>query len=139
VPLSAWRRLALAATLILLSGCFRGSGPPSARSRGPAPSCTSRIIVGTLVACTAFRNPGLLSKMAENLDEISAGRSAWEVRNWPRRRSRPGWSTIITIRPPVVIGGGKRSLPDGVRVNLEMVDERRFGNGVVHLHYRSRT
>ncbi len=40
---------------------------------------------------------------------------------------------------PIVVGGGKRSLPDGVRVNLELVDERRFGSGVVHLHYRTRT
>jgi dihydrofolate reductase len=38
---------------------------------------------------------------------------------------------------PVVVGGGKRSLPDGVRVQLELLDERRFGNGVVHLHYRA--
>jgi len=37
---------------------------------------------------------------------------------------------------PVVIGGGKRALPDGVRAQLELLDERRFGNGVVHLHYR---
>jgi hypothetical protein len=34
------------------------------------------------------------------------------------------------------VGGGKRSLPDGVRQKLELVDERRFGNGMVHLHYR---
>ena len=39
---------------------------------------------------------------------------------------------------PVVIGAGKAALPDGVRVDLELLDERRFGNGVVHLHYRSR-
>ena len=40
---------------------------------------------------------------------------------------------------PIVVGGGKRSLPDDVRVKLELLDERRFGNGVVHLHYRTRT
>jgi dihydrofolate reductase len=40
---------------------------------------------------------------------------------------------------PVVVGGGKRSLPNGVRLKLELLDERRFGNGVVHLHYRTRT
>jgi dihydrofolate reductase len=40
---------------------------------------------------------------------------------------------------PIVVGGGKRSLPDGVRVDLELVDERRFGSGVVHLRYRART
>lgn len=39
---------------------------------------------------------------------------------------------------PVVIGGGKRSLPDEVRVELELLDERRFANGVVHLHHRTR-
>ena len=38
---------------------------------------------------------------------------------------------------PVVVGGGKQSLPDGVRVKLELLDERRFGNGMVHLHYRT--
>jgi len=40
---------------------------------------------------------------------------------------------------PVVVGGGKRSLPDNVRLKLEMLDERRFGSGMVHLHYRTRT
>jgi dihydrofolate reductase len=40
---------------------------------------------------------------------------------------------------PIVVGGGKQSLPDNVRVRLELLDERRFGNGVVHLRYRTRT
>jgi dihydrofolate reductase len=39
---------------------------------------------------------------------------------------------------PVIVGGGKPSLPGDVRVALELVDERRFGNGVVDLHYRTR-
>lgn len=37
---------------------------------------------------------------------------------------------------PIVVGGGKRALPDDVRTQLELLDERRFPNGVVHLHYR---
>lgn len=36
---------------------------------------------------------------------------------------------------PVVVGGGRRFLPDGVRADLELLDEHRFGNGVVHLCY----
>jgi dihydrofolate reductase len=36
---------------------------------------------------------------------------------------------------PIVVGGGKRALPDNVRAQLELLDERRFRNGVVHLHY----
>jgi dihydrofolate reductase len=38
---------------------------------------------------------------------------------------------------PVIVGGGKHSLPDNVRLKLELVDERRFGNGTVYLHYRA--
>jgi dihydrofolate reductase len=38
---------------------------------------------------------------------------------------------------PVVVGGGNRSLPDNVRMNLELLDERRFGNGMVYLRYRT--
>ena len=37
---------------------------------------------------------------------------------------------------PIVVGGGKRALHDSVRAQLELLDERRFRNGVVHLHYR---
>jgi dihydrofolate reductase len=36
---------------------------------------------------------------------------------------------------PVVVGGGNQSLPDDIRVQLELIDERRFDSGVVHLHY----
>lgn len=39
---------------------------------------------------------------------------------------------------PIVVGGGKDWLPGNVRVGLELVDERRFGNGMVYLHYRAR-
>jgi dihydrofolate reductase len=38
---------------------------------------------------------------------------------------------------PMIVGGGNRALPDGLRTHLELLDERRFGNGVVHLHYRT--
>jgi dihydrofolate reductase len=37
---------------------------------------------------------------------------------------------------PVSVGGGNRALPDDVRVDLELLGERRFGNGAVGLHYR---
>ena len=38
---------------------------------------------------------------------------------------------------PIVVGGGTRWLPDGVRIELEFADERRFDSGVVFLRYRS--
>jgi dihydrofolate reductase len=37
---------------------------------------------------------------------------------------------------PVVVGGGSPALPSGVQIPLELAGERRFANGVVHLHYR---
>jgi dihydrofolate reductase len=37
---------------------------------------------------------------------------------------------------PIVVGGGTPAYPRNVRVPLELLDERRFGSGVVHLHYR---
>jgi dihydrofolate reductase len=39
---------------------------------------------------------------------------------------------------PVVVGGGTRSLPDDVRLRLDLLDERRFGNGMVYLRYGAR-
>ena len=38
---------------------------------------------------------------------------------------------------PVVVGGGTPALPDDVRLDLELLEERRFGNGVVHVRYRA--
>ena len=39
---------------------------------------------------------------------------------------------------PVVAGGGTSVFPDGVRAELELVDQRRFASGVVYLRYRPR-
>jgi dihydrofolate reductase len=36
---------------------------------------------------------------------------------------------------PIVVGGGKQSLPDDVRLKLELLEQRRFGNGMVYLRY----
>jgi dihydrofolate reductase len=40
---------------------------------------------------------------------------------------------------PIVVGGGNQFLPDDVRLELELLDETRFDNGVMHLHYRTKT
>lgn len=37
---------------------------------------------------------------------------------------------------PVIVGGGTRSLPEHARIELELMEQRRFGGGTVHLHYR---
>ena len=38
---------------------------------------------------------------------------------------------------PVVVGGGTRSLPDDLNLRLGLLEQHRFRNGVVHLHYRT--
>ena len=38
---------------------------------------------------------------------------------------------------PIVLGGGKRVLPSNIDVKLDLLDERRIGNGWVYLHYRT--
>jgi dihydrofolate reductase len=40
---------------------------------------------------------------------------------------------------PVVVGGGTQALPDDLRLELELLDERRFGSGMVYLGYDART
>jgi dihydrofolate reductase len=37
---------------------------------------------------------------------------------------------------PAIVGGGTRSLPEHLRLDLELVDERRFSNGMVYVHHR---
>lgn len=39
---------------------------------------------------------------------------------------------------PILVGGGKSALPDNVRLELELLEERRFGNGTVFLRYRTK-
>jgi dihydrofolate reductase len=42
---------------------------------------------------------------------------------------------IHLLLGPILVGGGKRALPHNVRAQLELLAERRFRGGVVHLHY----
>jgi dihydrofolate reductase len=46
---------------------------------------------------------------------------------------------VQLILVPVIVGGGRRALPDGVRLELELADTRRFGSGAVYLGYRVRS
>jgi len=45
---------------------------------------------------------------------------------------------IHLILTPVIVGGGHPALPADLFLHLELLDERRFGNGAVHVHYRVR-
>ena len=40
---------------------------------------------------------------------------------------------------PILVGGGKHCFPNNLRLKLELLDERRFGNGIAHFRCRTRT
>jgi hypothetical protein len=73
------------------------------------------------------------------LEESPSATSPLAARNSPARRSEPGWWTseyhVFVAR--VVVGGGIDALPSNVRLELELADERHFGNGMLHLRYRA--
>ncbi len=46
------------------------------------------------------------------------------------------WQAADKVVYSVVVGGGTKALPGGLHLELELLDERRFRSGVVHLHYR---
>jgi riboflavin biosynthesis pyrimidine reductase len=51
---------------------------------------------------------------------------------------RAGLVDVIQLfLSPIVVGGGTRALPDGVRERLDLQDERRFDDGTVFLRYRT--
>jgi dihydrofolate reductase len=45
---------------------------------------------------------------------------------------------VVLFAWPIVLGGRNPALPTDVQVDLELIDEHRFGNGVVYLSYRVR-
>ena len=44
----------------------------------------------------------------------------------------------VLLLCPVLVGGGKPALPRGVRLNLELLDQRRFANGVIYVRHAVR-
>ncbi|MBO3086324.1 dihydrofolate reductase family protein [Cellulomonas fengjieae] len=45
----------------------------------------------------------------------------------------------VLLLAPAVVGGGKPALPRGIRVDLELLDHGRFGNGVIYVHHAVRS
>jgi hypothetical protein len=80
--------------------------------------------------------PRLIDPAIASLDGYVAdehGRFDWPDEDVPHLASVDERHLFLA---PIVVGGGKRFLPDDVRPTLELLDQRRFGNGTVSLRYR---
>ena len=77
-------------------------------------------------------DPGAVRQMKESAErDISVGGPELAA-----EAMRAGLVDAIQLfLNPVVVGGGTRALPDRVRMQLDLQDEHRFGNGVVYLRY----
>ena len=81
-------------------------------------------------------DPGAIRQMKESADsDISVGGPELAA-----EALRAGLVDEIQLfLNPVVVGGGTRALPDQVGLQLQLLDEHRFGNGVVYLRYGVRS
>ncbi len=76
--------------------------------------------------------PGAIRKLkAASSSDLSIGGAALAAQAF-----RHGLvDECVLLAYPVHVGGGKPAMPRGVRIDLELLDHRRFGNGVVSLRY----
>jgi dihydrofolate reductase len=66
--------------------------------------------------------------------------SASAVQRLPPMRSRAGLVDEVRLFvSPLTVGGGNPFLPDRLRLNLQLLEERRFDSGVVYLQYQVST
>jgi hypothetical protein len=75
---------------------------------------------------------------SKTLEGVSSARTRIERKFDPEAVRTLKAEACQLFLTPILVGGGTRSLPDGVRTQLELLDERRFGNGMVYLRYRTR-
>lgn len=81
-------------------------------------------------------DPGFVRKVKAN----AAGNIAVAGPELAARAIEAGLVDEFQMRVcPVVIGGGKRYFPSGMRLDLELVEERRFRNGEIYLRYAVRS
>jgi dihydrofolate reductase len=98
------------------------------------------VFSGTLTAAATAKtriepkfDPGLVRKLKSSAErDITVGGA-----NLAGQAMRAGLvDELHLFLVPAIVGGGKRALPDDLRVDMELRDTRRFASGVVYLGYR---
>ena len=86
---------------------------------------------------TPWARPG---RRRHKASAVGRAGSSPEARSRRRRsgqtRRRSTWPQRHLFVCPVLVGEGKAAFPSDARIQLDLLEERRFGNGVVNLHYR---
>jgi len=95
----------------------------------------SRTLTAPVTARTRIEpafNPGLVRRLKSSAErDISVGGA-----NLAGQAMRAGLVDELQLfLVPAIVGGGKRALPDDLRVDMELRDTRRFASGVVYLWY----
>lgn len=98
-----------------------------------------------VVYSTTLRTPGSTRTRIERTFDPDAVRAMKEAADRDLSVGGPGLAAhafraglvdeVRLFLNPVLVGGGTRCLPDRVRADLRLLDQRRFGNGVVYLRY----
>jgi dihydrofolate reductase len=115
--------------------------PPALRDFATIWQATDKVVYSTtLGAVDAPRtrversfDPGAVRQLKATADrDVSVGGPALAAQVFEARLV----DEVHLLLSPVVVGGGTAALPHHARVDLELLDVRRFGNGVVYLQYR---
>jgi dihydrofolate reductase len=91
-----------------------------------------RVITTRTTLERRFDPESLRSLKAETAGDIGVGGSSLASAVW--RAGLVDECRLFVV--PWLVGGGKPALPEGVKLPLELLDQRRFDSGVVYLRYR---
>ena len=118
--------------------------PPSAREFAGIWQAAEKIVFSTTLKSV----PGARTRIEQNFDpaEIRQLKSATEHDMTVGGADLAGQAIkaglvdeLQLFLVPVIVGGGKRALPHGVRSDLELLDTRQFASGAVYLRYHPKS
>ena len=118
-------------------------GSPITRDYAQIWQAATKVVYSTTLDAVATRRTRIErtfdAEAVRRLKEEAAGELAIAGPNLAGHAFRAGLIDEVRLYlVPTIVGGGNRALPDGVRLDLDLTEEHRFGNGTVFLQYRCR-
>jgi dihydrofolate reductase len=117
--------------------------PPAALAFLPIWQAAEKIVYSTTLQTVAMANARLERKFdADVVKQLKAGAARNLSVGGPGLAAHAIRAGLVDeyhlLIAPVIAGGGNPCLPDNVRVKLELLDERRFDHGIVHVRYQAK-